>query len=89
MKRRMKRRKTCLSHLVLEKRVWLPGLACGNPSLHSLDLLILHELDCGLEVILKSPWLFLCKIKSIYFWLCWLFAAVQTFFQSQQVAATL
>ena len=30
MKRRMKRRKACLSHLVLEKRVWPPGLACGS-----------------------------------------------------------
>ena len=37
MKRRMKRRKACLSHLVLEKRVWPPGLACGNPSLHLGD----------------------------------------------------
>ena len=37
MTRRMKRRKACLSHLVLEKRVWPPGLACGNPSLHLGD----------------------------------------------------
>ena len=32
---------------------------------YSLDLLILHELDCGLEGILKSPWLSLEEAVNI------------------------
>lgn len=56
----MKRKKRpCLSYILLEKGVRPPGPACGNPSLRRLDPLFLCGFHCGLESgrrMPKSPW---------------------------------